>query len=122
MARRIYCPVKEIPDERFQEAAEDHLGNYHYKVDTGNVSHILRTQSLLCACLPVGVYNHKEWAKVSEGFKTKLFRVVNMFTAPSPVDPDIPKHRLSLQYDGKYSMQIQNTDHKFSVLLQINLS
>ena len=92
MARRIYCPVKEIPDERFQEAAEDHLGNYHYKVDTGNVSHILRTQSLLCACLPVGVYNHKEWAKVSEGFKTKLFRVVNMFTAPSPVDPDIPKH------------------------------
>ena len=91
-ACRIYCPAKAIPDERTEEAGKDHLGNYRYKVDTGKCFPYFAKHNYCSACLPVCVYNHKEWAKDFEGFKTKLFPVVNMFAAPSPVDPDIPKH------------------------------
>ena len=33
-------------------------------------------------CLPVCVYNHKEWARDFEGFETKLFPTVLMPEAP----------------------------------------
>jgi hypothetical protein len=40
-------------------------------------------------CLPVCVYNHKEWAKDFDGFKTSLWPNLNMPKAPEPVDPEI---------------------------------
>lgn len=91
-ACRIYCPAKAIPDERSVEAGKDHLGNYRYKVDTGKCFPYFAKHNYCSACLPVCVYHHKEWAKDFEGYKTKLFPVVNMQEPPTPVDPEIQKH------------------------------
>jgi len=92
-ACRIYCPAKAIPDERSVEAGKDHLGNYRYKVDTGKCFPYFAKHNYCSACLPVCVYHHKEWAKDFEGFKTKLFPAVDMQEPPTPVDPDIHKHK-----------------------------
>jgi epoxyqueuosine reductase len=91
-ACRIYCPAKAIPDDRSIEAGKDHLGNYRYKVDTGKCFPYFAKHNYCSACLPVCVYNHKEWAKDFDGFKTKLFPTINMEQPPKPADPDIPKH------------------------------
>ncbi|MBK9733095.1 MAG: hypothetical protein IPO83_17725 [Chitinophagaceae bacterium] len=88
-ACRIYCPAKAIPDERNEAAGKDHLGNYRYQVDTAKCFPYFATHYYCSACLPVCVYNHKEWAKDFEGFETKLFPKVIMKDPPPPAD-DIP--------------------------------
>ena len=71
--------------------------------------------------------SEENWMQVNinTSNETLFFSVNNSYrggTFTEGVGLSSVKHRLSLQYDGKHSMQIQNTDHKFSVLLQINLS
>ncbi len=88
-ACRIYCPAGAIPDERSAEAGKDHLGNDRYIVDTGKCFPYFRKYNYCSACSPVCVYNHKEWAKDFEGFKTEIFPDVVFEDAPEPFD-DIP--------------------------------
>ena len=91
-ACRIYCPAKAIPDERSPEAGKDHLGNYRYMVDTGKCFPYFATHNYCSICLPVCVYQHKEWAKDFDGFKTRLFPDVILKEPPPPTDPDVSKH------------------------------
>tara|TARA_B100000508_G_scaffold141071_1_gene145903 strand:- start:4148 stop:5095 length:948 start_codon:yes stop_codon:yes gene_type:complete len=91
-ACRIYCPAKAIPDDRSPEAGKDHLGNDRYMVDTGKCFPYFAKHNYCSICLPVCVYQHKEWAKDYEGFKTKLFPEINMEDPPKPVDPEAAKH------------------------------
>ncbi len=88
-ACRIYCPADAIPDERSPEAGKDHLGNDRYMVDTGRCFSYFAKYNYCSMCLPVCVYNHKEWAKDFDGFKTSLWPNLNMPEAPEPVDPPI---------------------------------
>ncbi len=91
-ACRIYCPAKAIPDERSTYAGKDHLGNYRYMVDTGKCFPYFATHNYCSICLPVCVYNHKEWAKDFDGFQTKLFPTIIMNDPPPPSD-EIPKEK-----------------------------
>lgn len=91
-ACRIYCPADAIPDERSSEAGKDHLGNDRYMVDTGRCFPYFAKDHYCSACLAVCVYNHKEWARDFEGFKTKLFPDLQLKEAPEPVDPDAETH------------------------------
>ena len=93
-ACRIYCPAKAIPDNRNPEAGKDHLGNDRYIVDTGKCFPYFAKHNYCSICLPVCVYNHKEWAKDFNGHSTKLFPEVNMEEPPPIVDevPDEKKH------------------------------
>jgi ferredoxin len=86
-ACRIYCPANAIPDERSPEAGKDHLGNDRYLVDTGKCFPYFAKHNYCSICLPVCVYQHKEWAKDFEGFKTNLWPDLNMPEAPGEVDP-----------------------------------
>jgi epoxyqueuosine reductase QueG len=86
-ACRKYCPPHAIPDDRSPEAGADHLGYDRYVVDTGRCFPYFATHHYCSICLPVCVYNHKEWARDFEGFETKLFPTVLMPEAPPPVDP-----------------------------------
>jgi len=86
-ACRIYCPADAIPGERSPEAGKDHLGNDRYKVDTGKCFSYFAKHNYCSMCLPVCVYNHKEWAQDFEGFQTSLWPRLNMPEAPPPVDP-----------------------------------
>jgi epoxyqueuosine reductase QueG len=90
-ACRLYCPPQAIPDERSPAAGKDHLGNDRYLVDTGRCFPYFARHHYCSICLPVCVYNHKEWAKDFEGFETKLFPEVMMLPAPAPVDLDEEK-------------------------------
>jgi len=85
-ACRIYCPPQAIPDERSQTAGKDHLGNDRYIVDTGRCFPYFAKHNYCSICLPVCVYNHKEWARDFEGFETSLFPEVRMPESPPPVD------------------------------------
>lgn len=87
-ACRIYCPAKAIPDERSPEAGKDHLGNNRYVVDTGRCFPYFAKHNYCSICLPVCVYNHKEWARDFEGFQTKLFPEVIMEPPPPVADID----------------------------------
>lgn len=91
-ACRIYCPAKAIPDERSPEAGKDHLGNDRYVVDTGRCFPYFAKHKYCSICLPVCVYNHKEWAKDFEGYQTKLFPELHLEIPPDPVDPNVDKH------------------------------
>jgi ferredoxin len=92
-ACRIYCPADAIPDQRSPEAGKDHLGNDRYMVDTGKCFPYFAKHNYCSACLPVCVYNHKEWARDFEGFATKLWPNVLMPEAPPPVDlPEGRRH------------------------------
>ena len=86
-ACRKYCPPQAIPDERSPEAGADHLGYDRYVVDTGRCFPYFSKHHYCSICLPVCVYNHKEWARDFEGFETRLFPTVLMPEAPAPVDP-----------------------------------
>ena len=86
-ACRKYCPPQAIPDERSPEGGRDHLGYDRYVVDTGRCFPYFSKHHYCSICLPVCVYNHKEWARDFEGFNTRLFPTVLMPTAPAPVDP-----------------------------------
>lgn len=81
-ACRKYCPANAVPDERSPEAGVDHLGNPRYVVDTGRCFPYFATHNYCSICLPVCVYNHKEWARDFEGHATKLFPTVVMHEAP----------------------------------------
>lgn len=85
-ACRIYCPADAVPDERSKTAGKDHLGNDRYVVDTGRCFPYFAKHNYCSICLPVCVYNHKEWARDFEGFQTKLFPQVVMTEPPPPVD------------------------------------
>lgn len=85
-ACRIYCPANAIPDERSRAAGKDHLGNYRYQVDTGKCFPYFAKHNYCSACLPVCVYNHKEWARDFEGHATDLFPDVIMVDPPPPTD------------------------------------
>jgi epoxyqueuosine reductase QueG len=86
-ACRKYCPPHAIPDERSPEAGADHLGYDRYVVDTGRCFPYFSKHHYCSICLPVCVYNHKEWARDFEGFATRLFPTVLMPEPPVPVDP-----------------------------------
>lgn len=85
-ACRIYCPPGAIPDERSASAGKDHLGNDRYVVDTGRCFPYFAKHQYCSICLPVCVYNHKEWARDFEGHETKLFPEVVFDEPPQPVD------------------------------------
>ena len=90
-ACRKYCPADAIPDHRSPEAGKDHLGYDRYMVDTGRCFPYFARYSYCSICLPVCVYNHKEWARDFDGFETKLFPTVLMPESPPPVDPVPPQ-------------------------------
>lgn len=92
-ACRIYCPANAVPDKRSPEAGKDHLGNDRYMIDTSRCFPYFSTHYYCSICLPVCVYQHKEWARDFEGFQTKLFPEIDMKTPPPPVDPQTDKHR-----------------------------
>ena len=85
-ACRIYCPADAVPDERSRTAGKDHLGNDRYVIDTGRCFPYFAKHNYCSICLPVCVYNHKEWARDFEGWETKLFPTVVMAEPPPPVD------------------------------------
>lgn len=85
-ACRIYCPANAIPDKRSPEAGKDHLGNDRYVVDTGKCFPYFAKHNYCSICLPVCVYQHKEWAKDFDGFQTKLWPDLNMPEAPPQTD------------------------------------
>jgi epoxyqueuosine reductase len=86
-ACRIYCPAKAIPDERSATGGKDHLGNDRYVVDTGRCFPYFAKHNYCSICLPVCVYNHKEWAKDFDGFQTKKWPEIIM--DPPPMISDI---------------------------------
>lgn len=92
-ACRIYCPADAIPDERDPSAGPDHLGNDRYIVDTGRCFPYFARHNYCSICLPVCVYNHKEWARDFDGHQTKLFPEVIMETPPEPIDGAEKRHR-----------------------------
>lgn len=96
-ACRKFCPADAIPDERSPAAGKDHLGNDRYRVDTGRCFPYFARHYYCSACLPVCAYNHKEWARDFEGFKTNIFPKVIMEPPPEPYDgvPQDLKHRYS---------------------------
>ncbi len=85
-ACRKYCPPGAIPDERSAAAGKDHLGNDRYQVDTGRCFPYFAKHQYCSICLPVCVYNHKEWARDFEGHETGLFPQVVFAAPPPPVD------------------------------------
>ena len=86
-ACRKYCPPQAIPDHRSADAGQDHLGYDRYVVDTGRCFPYFAKYSYCSICLPVCVYNHKEWARdFDKGEPTKLFPKVIMLAPPSPTD------------------------------------
>lgn len=93
-ACRIYCPADAIPDARDPSAGKDHLGYDRYKVDTGKCFPYFAKHNYCSACLPVCVYNHKEWARDFEGHETIIFPEVDMREAPEPFDgiPESERH------------------------------
>lgn len=93
-ACRKYCPPKAIPDERSPEAGKDHLGYDRYVVDTGRCFPYFARHNYCSICLPVCVYNHKEWARDFEsGAPTRIFPTVVMDDPPPPADlPQEQRH------------------------------
>jgi epoxyqueuosine reductase QueG len=83
---RRHCPANAIPDHRSPEAGTDHLGNARYIVDTGRCFPYFAKHYYCSICLPVCIYNHKEWARDFEGHPTKLFPQVVRADPPTPVD------------------------------------
>ncbi len=92
-ACRKYCPPQAIPDHRSPEAGQDHLGYDRYVVDTGRCFPYFAKHSYCSICLPVCVYNHKEWARDFTGTPTRLFPTVLMPEAPPAIDGPHPSKR-----------------------------
>jgi ferredoxin len=92
-ACRIYCPANAIPDHRSPEAGKDHIGKDRYVVDTGRCFPYFAKHNYCSICLPVCVYNHKEWARDFDGFQTRLFPEVIMKEPPPATDlPEEMRH------------------------------
>ena len=96
-ACRKYCPANAIPDQRSPSAGTDHLGYDRYMVDTGRCFPYFAKHYYCSICLPVCVYNHKEWARDFEGRPTKIFPLVIMTEPPPPVD--LPSSASSHSYE-----------------------
>ena len=92
-ACRKFCPADAIPDRRSPEAGADHLGYDRYMVDTGRCFPYFAKYSYCSICLPVCVYNHKEWARdFEDGRATQSFPTVIMLSSPPASDlPDSNK-------------------------------
>jgi hypothetical protein len=90
---------KRFPDHRSPEAGKDHLGYDRYMVDTGRCFPYFAKYSYCSICLPVCVYNHKEWARDFEsGVPTRLFPSVIMADSPPAVDgPDPAKRHIYMR-------------------------
>lgn len=86
-ACRNFCPANAIPDERSPEAGKDHIGLDKYVVDTGKCFPYFNKHNYCSICLPVCVYNHKEWARDFNGEETVIFPEVDMQDPPEPYDP-----------------------------------
>lgn len=86
-ACRIYCPAKAVPDFRDPNAGKDHLGNDRYMIDTAKCFPYFAKYNYCSICLPVCVYNHKNWARDFEGYETKLWPNIIMEEPPPPVIP-----------------------------------
>jgi epoxyqueuosine reductase QueG len=86
------CPADAIPKDREKSGTKDHLGNYLYKVDTGRCFPYFAKHNYCSICLPVCVYNHKDWAKDFEGYSTRKASKTIRKKAPKPIDPEIDKH------------------------------
>ena len=94
-ACRKYCPPGAIPDDRSPEAGTDHLGYDRYMVDTGRCFPYFAKYSYCSICLPVCVYNHKEWARDFDGAQTQSFPTVIMLSPPPPSDlPDADRRHV----------------------------
>ena len=91
-ACRKFCPADAVPDKRDTNSGKDHLGNDRYRIDTGKCFPYFAKNNYCAICLPVCVYNHKDWARDFEGFQTKLFPDVIMNKPPAPYD-DLPETR-----------------------------
>lgn len=92
-ACQIYCPADAIPERRSPESGQDHLGNDRYVVDTGRCFPYFARHEYCSICLPVCVYNHKEWARDFDGLRTSRFPRVVMHDPPAPVDvPEDKRH------------------------------
>ncbi|MGE4159680.1 MAG: reductive dehalogenase domain-containing protein [Planctomycetota bacterium] len=89
---RKYCPAGAIPDERETSAQPLPQGQAPYKVDTGRCFPYFAKHNYCSICLPVCLYNHKEWARDFEGFQTQKFPSVAMEPSPPPCDV-IPEDR-----------------------------
>lgn len=87
-ACRLYCPANAVPDHRSAEAGKDHLGNDRYLIDTNKCFPYFAKHNYCSICLPVCVYNHKEWAKDFEGHDTKLWPNIIMEPPPPEVQWD----------------------------------
>jgi len=85
-ACRKYCPANAIPDHRSPSAGPDHLGYDRYVVDTGRCFPYFAKHQYCSICLPVCVYNHKDWARDFDGCATTLFPQVLMEEPPPPAD------------------------------------
>lgn len=92
-ACRIYCPANAIPDARSPEGGKDHLGNDRYMIDTGKCFPYFAKHYYCSACLPVCVYNHKEWARDFSGAEAKNFPTVIFSDPPPPADTVAAHHR-----------------------------
>jgi hypothetical protein len=93
---RRLCPSrglrpKAIPNQRSPSAGKDHLGYDRYVVDTGRCFPYFAKHQYCSICLPVCVYNHKEWARDFEGTSPKLFPTLVMHEAPPAVALDGPQ-------------------------------
>jgi ferredoxin len=100
-ACRIYCPADAIPDQRSPEAGKDHLGHDRYLVDTGRCFPYFARNYYCSICLPVCVYNHREWARDFEGHPTGLFPTVVMDPPPAAVAlPDEHRHLRPSSWTG----------------------
>jgi len=85
-ACRKYCPADAIPDQRSPDMGVDHLGYARYVVDTGRCFRTSPRTTTVSICLPVCVYNHKEWARDFDGAPTRLFPEVVLKEPPAPVE------------------------------------
>lgn len=83
---RKYCPAGAIPDDREESAQVLPQGQAPYKVDTGRCFPYFAKHHYCSICLPVCLYNHKEWARDFEGFQTRKFPEVTMEPPPPPCD------------------------------------
>ena len=116
-ACRLYCPANAIPDERSEEAGKDHLGNYRYVVDTGRCFPYFARHNYCSMCLPVCVYNHKEWARDFDGFKTGLGLTStcrNLLRLPIPRS----RHTLIRSLIGKNPDDEHSNRHEYCPLVR----
>lgn len=117
-ACRIYCPANAIPDERDPNAGKDHLGNDRYLVDTGKCFPYFANHFYCSACLPVCVYNHKEWARDFNGHDTPSFPTVVFTQPPATADsvPDENKHYYP-KYKRGEGPDLSKTNPKFTKII-----